>query len=242
MNILLDGIRRRNRERSLERRVLYFQLVRKLATPDGEVDLDELAKVLDELGISEQQLEQDIETQKRRFVLAEQLEKKRKLEKKLPRLEKEFQHANEKYQTELARIKSELETVSRPFEDVTSELARYVSVEQELEASILNPRLGARREELLQREQELIAERNPLATDLDDCKRQLDELCRTHLIHRNNRQLREIWAGRKIGLEKMMRDFESGAQQLARPIEQIDAELETIRTELEKLNEEAFVP
>lgn len=243
LQMILDSIRRKKQELILTREEQYHKLIRELAQ-GSEVDAEAAAEILDSVGKDEHHFERDIENQRKRFEYADQLKRKRELEKLLPKLESDFTQANQRYLNEVERLKEMVDAALVPFQSAQSELSTLATIEQTLIQSCRDPRITSRKREIEQRRRQIMEQRQPFYDEEYDAQKRVRYFQSLLEEHNKDRRLgtREEHRKKREELEKTIEHHKSLHHHVAEPLQQLDDELAELAREHEQLDREALTP
>jgi hypothetical protein len=238
MATLLERLSRTTREKKQNAQDRFLQLVRKAAKGE-EFDIDEAADILEAANRTHEQLEDAVEVQTDRILLAAQLRHKHELEKRLPKLESVERQASEHYARVVSEASERLNAAKKAKRDVELELLGLTQIEVRLRESCLDATLLAKESELNMQRMKLIQQRRPLEEDLSrsantvqSYQSSVDALNRK-IADRNNDSVAKASYKRDLGLkEQALRQSQHVLEQLTQAIADIDSELAPLDQEL----------
>jgi hypothetical protein len=247
MATLLERLSRTTREKKQNAQDRFLQLVRKAAKGE-EFDIDEAAEILEAANRTHEQLEDAVEVQTDRILLAAQLRHKKTLEIQMPKLESVERQASEHYARVVSEASERLNAAKKAKRDVELELLGLTQIEVRLRESCLDATLLARESELNMQRMKLIQQRRPLSDDFDRARNAVHshassvEALRLKIERATNDQLaRQSYKRDLPQFETALRQHQSVLGQLTQAIEDIDSELEPLDRELAEIREKKLL-
>jgi uncharacterized protein YukE len=243
MATLLERLSRTTREKKQNAQDRFLQLVRKAAQGE-EFDVDEAADILEAANRTHEQLEDAVEVQTDRILLAAQLRHKKTLESQMPKLESVERQASEHYSRVVSEASARLNEAKKAKRDVELELLGLTQTEVRLRESCLDATLLARESELNAQRIELVQKKRPLTEDSERAKNMVQshqssvDALRLKIERAKNDQLaRQSYKRDLPQFETALRQHQSVLGQLTQAIEDIDSELEPLDRELATIRE-----
>jgi uncharacterized protein YukE len=243
MATLLERLSRTTREKKQNAQDRFLQLVRKAAKGE-EFDIDEAADILEAANRTHEQLEDAVEVQTDRILLAAQLRHKKTLESQMPKLESVERQASEHYSRVVSEASARLNEAKKAKRDVELELLGLTQTEVRLRESCLDATLLARESELNAQRIELVQKKRPLTEDSERAKNMVQshqssvDALRLKIERAKNDQLaRQSYKRDLPQFETALRQHQSVLGQLTQAIEDIDSELEPLDRELATIRE-----
>jgi uncharacterized protein YukE len=247
MATLLERLSRTTREKKQNAQDRFLQLVRKAAKGE-EFDIEEASDILEAADKTHEQLEDAIEVQTDRILLAAQLRHKKTLEKQVPKLQQAERIASENYQRIVSEAATKLNAAQKAKRGVELELLGLTQIEVRLRDSCLDQSLLARERELMATRMALHQQRRPLSEDLDRAKNAVHshassvEALRIKIERAKNDQLaRQSYKRDLPQFEQALRQSQSVLDQLTLAIEDIDEQLQPIDRELASIREKKLL-
>ena len=238
MATLLERLSRTTREKKQNAQDRFLQLVRKAAKGE-EFDIEEAADILEAANRTHEQLEDAVEVQTDRILLAAQLRHKQALEKRLPKLESAERQAAEHYSRVVSEASERLNEAKKAKRDVELELLGLTQIEVRLRETCLDSSLLQRESELNAQRTKLIQQRRPLEEDtsrsantVQSYQSSVDALHRK-IADRNNDAVAKASYKRDLALnEQALRQSQSVLDQLQKAVNDIDEQLQPLDEQL----------
>jgi hypothetical protein len=238
MATLLERLSRTTREKNQNAQDRFLQLVRKAAKGE-EFDVDEASNILEAADKTHEQLEDAVEVQTDRILLAAQLRHKKTLESQMPKLEQAERIASESYQRIVSEAATKLNAAQKAKRGVELELLGLTQIEVRLRDSCLDQSLLARERELMATRMALHQQRRPLSEDLDRAKNAVHshassvEALRIKIERAKNDQLaRQSYKRDLPQFETALRQSQHVFEQLQKAVNDIDSELAPLDQQL----------
>jgi hypothetical protein len=247
MATLLERLSRTTREKKQNAQDRFLQLVRKAAKGE-EFDIDEAAEILEAANRTHEQLEDAVEVQTDRILLAAQLRHKKTLESQMPKLESVERQASEHYARVVSEASERLNAAKKAKRDVELELLGLTQIEVRLRESCLDATLLEREAELNAQRMKLIQQRRPLDEDLSRGQNMVQShqssiaALRTKIEKSKNDQIaRQSYKRDLPQFETALRQSQSVLDQLTQAIEDIDEQLQPLDRELAEIREKKLL-
>ena len=243
MATLLERLSRTTREKKQNAQDRFLQLVRKAAKGE-EFDIEEAADILEAANRTHEQLEDAVEVQTDRILLASQLRHKKTLESQMPKLEQVERQAGEHYARVVSEASERLNEAKKAKRDVELELLGLTQIEVRLRESCLDASLLAREAELNMQRVELVQKKRPLTEDSERAKNMVQshqssvDALRKKIERAKNDQLaRQSYQRDLPQFETALRQSQHVFEQLQKAVHDIDSELSPIDQELASIRQ-----
>ncbi len=248
LSAILDRIRFKKRQFAMNSQEAYYALLKEVAAGD-EIDADQAAITIDSAGKTESEFEADVSKMTERIGLASQLNRKKEVEKLVPKLEAEHEETKRNYDAAIAKLSPIVADAYQRATAAQNEQLQLMGVESRLIGTCMNPAIFEREAELLALRLELFEKRSPLAEDLRhaetylrsaeiglDGARQAKTKHKNDLPSQNEKQ-------KAINESLNSLEYREGIiRQLSNAIDQLDAELRPIDSEIASLQVRKLVP
>ena len=241
MATLLERLSRTTREKKQNAQDRFLQLVRKAAKGE-EFDIEEAADILEAANRTHEQLEDAVEVQTDRILLASQLRHKKTLESQMPKLEQVERQAGEHYARVVSEASERLNEAKKAKRDVELELLGLTQIEVRLRESCLDASLLAREAELNAQRMKLVQQRRPLQEDLSRSagmirshESSVDALRKKIERAKNDQLARQSYQRDLPQVEQALRQIRDVVDQLTQAIAVLDAQLAPVDQELESI-------
>lgn len=244
---LLSKIRGKRKEKFASKAQEYDSFVAALSRGD-EVSVDELAELLDELDLSDSDLESDVKAKQRRHEIASQIRSMESTEKQLEKNERELQKLQDEIEQFLTPKKARVAELFQTVRMQQAEIGSKNSLIHDLQYGPTVPRnLQARRDELNAR-RKIWSEKERAYTERIDRPRTLahQESMRIEVIDqklsRCDASERELLLDAKSKAEQVRQGHQSVIDSLAGDKRELDAERAAIEAAERELNKQLLQP
>jgi len=165
LETIFEKIRGKRRQAARSVSEQYYELVSALASND-EIDVDYLGEIMEQLGKTETDLEQDVAKVASRSPKQAELKRLRALALTLPKLQRVRDNANAELETNYARLRTVLGDAQQAYNDAENDISQIHFIEASLESSSIDLVLTERRNELNAARFDIGRRLQPLLEDL----------------------------------------------------------------------------
>lgn len=172
LNDMLGALRLKRQVKAKTLREQFEAAVRDLAK-EKQVDLELVSECMDAFDISDNELEELVKTQKKRFTTAAEFKRLSEVEKRIPALEAEREAAQKALDDAVAKLTPKVKATWDALQAVHAEIIAKAALEAELRSTVLDSALLDAERDLTARRKEVGAELYAIQDDVRRAKEQI---------------------------------------------------------------------